>query len=148
MCSFQPATLTTERLSLREPMPRDAGALAALGAAAQALVPANPFDEARKAFVIEHPLHGVIGIVGFKPKGRYSELDVWVARAHRGNGYATEAVRAALAWAREGWGRKVVLSGHAEGSEASAGLLIKAGFLYTGDVEHRPAPTRMMVWLA
>ena len=46
-------------------------------------------------------------------------------------------------------------SGHFADNEASAAVLIKAGFLYTGRVEMRwsiargePAPTRMMVRLA
>lgn len=155
MCSYQPSTaITTPRLTLRAASPADCAAVKALGAEATALIPANPFDEERMAFVIEHPLMGLVGVVGFKPKGRYTELDCFIAPERRGKGYATEALPAALKWAREQWGRKVVLSGHREGAEASAGLLIKAGFLYTGDVEMRCAPvggkvpTRMMVWLA
>lgn len=148
MCSFQPAPITTQRLTLREAAPRDAQAIAAWSAEAGALLPANPFDETRKAFVIERGEDEIVGVIGFKPRGRYSELDCWIAPVHRGNGYATEAVPAALAWAADNWGRKVVLSGHRSGEDAPAAMLIKAGFLYTGDVELRPAPTRMMVWLA
>ena len=53
------------------------------------------------------------------------------------------------------WGKRVVASGHYPDNEASGGVLIKCGFLYTGDVVQRPCvardramPTRMMVWLA
>ena len=155
MCSYHTAPITTRRLSLREASPRDAQVLAAWSAEAGALIPANPFDEDRKAFVIERGEDEIVGVIGFKPRGRYSELNCWIAPIHRGKGYATEAVPAALSWASDNWGRKVVLAGHKTGAEALAGLLIKAGFLYTGDVELRcnPAegmrvPTRMMVWLA
>jgi len=155
MCSFQPAPITTQRLTLREAASRDAQVLSAWSAEAGALVPANPFDEDRKAFVIERQGGEIVGVIGFKARGRYTEINCWIAPIHRGNGYATEAAAAALAWARDNWGRKVVLAGHKTGAEALASLLIKAGFLYTGDVELRcnPAegmlvPTRMMVWLA
>ena len=155
MCSFQPVPITTQRLSLREAAPRDAQAIAAWSAEAGALLPANPFDEDRKAFVIERHEGEIVGVIGFKPRGRFSELDCWIAPVHRGQGYATEAVPAALAWAAGNWGRKVVLSRHFEGEEAPAAMLITAGFLYTGDVEMAcnphlggKAPARMMVWLA
>ena len=99
MCSFQPVPITTQRLSLREAAPRDAQAIAAWSAEAGALLPANPFDEDRKAFVIERHEGEIVGVIGFKPRGRFSELDCWIAPVHRGQGYATEAVPAALAWA-------------------------------------------------
>jgi RimJ/RimL family protein N-acetyltransferase len=64
-------------------------------------------------------------------------------------------VTAALAWAREGWARRVLTSGHFADNASSGRVLTKADFLYTGEVEHRfsiarreEAPTRMMVWLA
>ena len=67
----------------------------------------------------------------------------------------TEAVRAALGWARGGWRRRYLLAGHYADNPASGHVLVKAGFLYTGEVIPRfslargeSAPTRMMVWLA
>ena len=67
----------------------------------------------------------------------------------------TEAARAAMAWAREQWGRRVVVSGHFADNPASGRVLEKAGFLYTGEVQPRhchargqTADTRMMIWLA
>ena len=71
-------------------------------------------------------------------------------------GYATEAARAGLRWAKRDWGRKVVVAGHFADNPASGQVLCKAGFLYTGDVEKRACaarggelvPTRLMVWLA
>ncbi|MEI9889980.1 MAG: GNAT family N-acetyltransferase [Caulobacteraceae bacterium] len=67
----------------------------------------------------------------------------------------SEAARAALAWAGTGWGRRMVTAGHFADNQASGRVLIKAGFLYTGEVQRRfsrargaEAATRMMVWLA
>ena len=69
---------------------------------------------------------------------------------------ATEAARGAMAWARRDWRKKVVVAGHFADNEASAKVLIKTGFLYTGKVQNRLSrarggavvKTRMMVWLA
>jgi RimJ/RimL family protein N-acetyltransferase len=47
------------------------------------------------------------------------------------------------------------VAGHFADNDASGRVLVKAGFLYTGVVEHKasiargePVDTRMMVWLA
>ena len=60
-----------------------------------------------------------------------------------------------MAWARQDWRKKLVVAGHFADNPASGQVLVKAGFLYTGVVEHKPStargesvPTRMMVWLA
>ena len=108
------------------------------------------------AFVIEHPEEGVVGCIGFhQPEGGSLEMGYWIGRPFWGRGYATEAARAALAWSRDHWRRKMVTAGHFADNPASAQVLIKAGFLYTGEVQRRfshargaIAPTRMMVWLA
>ncbi len=49
----------------------------------------------------------------------------------------------------------MVASGHFAGNSASANVLIKSGFLYTGEVQRRHCQasgrmeqTRMMVWMA
>ena len=67
----------------------------------------------------------------------------------------TEAARAAVDWAHRVWRKPVLESGHFADNAASAGVLIKVGFLYTGVVEPRwsiargaEAATRMMVRLA
>ena len=53
------------------------------------------------------------------------------------------------------WGKRAIASGHFVENEASGRVLIKCGFLYTGEVAPRlalargeDALTRMMVWLA
>ena len=60
-----------------------------------------------------------------------------------------------MLWAHEGWGKRAVLSSHFADNPASARVLEKAGFLYTGDVEQRfsvgrgqEAAARIMVWVA
>ena len=54
------------------------------------------------------------------------------------------------------WRKKLDVTGHFADNPASGQVLVKAGFLYTGDVEMRACnarggelvPTRLMVWLA
>ncbi len=114
-------------------------------------------DPARDVtFAIERVGKGVIGVLGFNPRDEETpEIGYWIGRPYWGRGYATEAVRTALAWVRSEWGRRAILALHFTDNPASAAVLIKAGFLYTGQV--RPtfsrarashANGRMMVWLA
>jgi RimJ/RimL family protein N-acetyltransferase len=168
--------IRTERLRLRAPEPDDAPAIGRLACdyavcsmttrmpypyrlsdarAFVALVRAQ--DRGRdNTFVVEHRDAGVIGAVGFHRGGAAPlEIGYWIGRPYWRRGFATEAVRAALAWAEQDWRRKVVIAGHFDDNEASAQVLIKAGFLYTGEIQRRfsrargePAATRMMVWLA
>ena len=109
-----------------------------------------------RTFVIDHERHGLVGCIGFhRAPAALLELGYWIARPYWGRGFATEAVTAALRWASKDWGRRAVASGHFDDNAPSAKVLIKAGFLYTGEVQQRHsrargqiAPTRMMVWLA
>ncbi len=168
--------ILTPRLRLRRPERRDVGAVARLAAdyAISSMTTRMPYPYAEgdarqfvdlvaaqdrrreNTFVIEHPEAGVIGAVGFhRPAGQPLEMGYWIGRPHWGQGYATEASRAALQWADQDWRRKLVVAGHFADNEASAQVLIKAGFLYTGEVQKRHsrargqiALTRMMVWLA
>lgn len=183
MCALdvRPA-IGTDRLILRGPVAGDAAAIAEfandLGVAGMAATlpypygqddaeafiweaaRANPRSEAQ--FVIEHRHFGVIGMLGFAERqARFAnaarpELGYWLGRPFWGRGYATEAVNAALGWARGDWRKSVVWAGHFADNRASGQVLCKAGFLYTGDVELTPSAarggegvaTRMMVWLA
>ena len=109
-----------------------------------------------RTFVIDHADHGPIGCIGFhRPPAAPLEMGYWIGRPHWNQGFATEAVAGALHWASQDWGRRTVSSGHFADNDASAKVLIKSGFLYTGEVQLRHsrargqiAPTRMMVWLA
>jgi RimJ/RimL family protein N-acetyltransferase len=83
------------------------------------------------------------------------EVGYWLGRPFWGFGYMTEALSAAMAWAAGPWGRRWMVSGHFDDNPASGRVLIKAGFLPTGEIRWRfslargeAAPTRMMVWLA
>jgi len=177
MCAIDVTpTLATERLLLRGPVIADADRLAELindpGVAAMTTHMPHPYGLAHAedfvaraaardwdrepTFVIEHHNFGVVGGLGFKTGalGR-PEIGYWLGRAFWNRGYATEAARAALSWAKRDWRKKLVVAGHFADNPASGQVLCKAGFLYTGDVELRwsqarqgPARTRMMVWLA
>jgi RimJ/RimL family protein N-acetyltransferase len=114
-------------------------------------------DPAREiALAVERADGAFMGVIGFHPKdGLSPELGYWLGRPFCGVGYMTEAVSVALDWAGAAWERRFVTSGHFADNDASARVLTKAGFLYTGEVESRfsvargeAAPTRMMVWLA
>ncbi|WP_374656028.1 GNAT family N-acetyltransferase [Phenylobacterium sp.] len=178
MCAIElEPVITTQRLRLRKPRRSDAAQLA---------IHANDFDVARMTtgmpypygvdhaegflektsegdpareavFVIDHPDHGAIGVLGFHTQeGRDSEIGYWLGRPWWGEGYATEAAKGALIWAHQAWGRRFMRAGHFTDNPASGQVLCNAGFLYTGDVELRSSvarggqatPTRMMVWLA
>jgi RimJ/RimL family protein N-acetyltransferase len=107
-------------------------------------------------FAIELDGEGLVGVIGLfsHPNGQV-ELGYWIGRPYWGQGFATEATRGALDWARHVWNKRYIAAGHFADNDASGRVLIKAGFLYTGVVEHKPsiargalAATRMMVWLA
>ena len=177
MCAIDVTpTLSTERLLLRGSMHSDAPRVFELandvGVAAMTTSIPHPYTladaqawveragsrdwDTEPEFLIEHRNFGVVGAVGFKPaaNGR-PELGCWLGRPFWNRGYATEACRAVLDWARRDWRRKLVVAGHFIDNPASGQVLCKAGFLYTGDVEPRwsraregPVRTRMMVWLA
>ena len=168
--------IVTRRLRLRRPMLKDVRAIARMAAdyAISSMTTRMPFPYAdgdarsfvqlvnaqdrrrENTFVIEHAEDGVVGALGFhKPSGQPLEMGYWIGRSYWGRGYATEASIGALKWADTDWRRRMVVAGHFADNAASAQVLIKTGFLYTGEVQNRHSrargrvePTRMMVWLA
>jgi RimJ/RimL family protein N-acetyltransferase len=131
------------------------------------LARAGALDPARETvFAIELEDEGLIGIIGFHPTDAFGrrvggaraagpEVGYWIGRPYWGRGLASEAAAGALRWARKCWRRRVVTSGHFADNPASGRVLVKAGFLYTGEIEPRysnargeTVDTRMMVWLA
>ena len=168
--------IRTRRLMLRPPVAGDVPALARFaGDYAIACMPPrmpHPYAEAdarqfvalvsrqdparERTFVIEAEHEGLVGCIGFhRMAGGPLEIGYWIGRPHWGRGYATEAVVGALHWASQDWGRRAISSGHFADNAPSAKVLVKSGFLYTGEVQVRhsrargaTAPTRMMVWLA
>jgi len=171
-----PFRLVTPRLVLRAPRFSDAPALTRLvddpGVARMTTGIPHPYppdaacawvkqksrgpDEHEAVFVLEATDEGLVGVLGFEPAPLGAvEIGYWLGRPFWGRGLMTEAVRAALAWAGGVWGKRWVTAGHFADNPASGRVLIKADFLYTGDVAPRfsmgrgeAAPTRMMVWLA
>jgi RimJ/RimL family protein N-acetyltransferase len=118
---------------------------------------AQTIDPAREAvFVIEREGDGMVGMLGLHPHGALGpEIGYWVGRPFWGQGIASEAASAAMTWAGRDWGRRVASAGYFADNPASGRVLERAGFLHTGEVQHRhsiargeAAPTRMMVWLA
>ena len=175
MCAIETTpAIGTERLVLRAPERGDADELCQLandlGVAGQLTSMPYPYRPADAAeflerprdwarapdFVIDHKCFGLVGMLGFAENAPgKTEVGYWLGRPFWGRGYATEAVRGALAWARDDWRKNVVWAGHFTDNRASGQVLCKTGFLYTGDVEQRDClargeavPTRMMVWLA
>ena len=169
-------TIETQRLTLRVPTLADAERVAAFcadhdvarmttrmpspytrGHAEDFLARCGTQDRSRdNTFAIELVGEGLIGVVGlFTTAAGEVELGYWIGRPYWGLGYATEATKAALDWTRSAWMKRYVVAGHFDDNDASGWVLVKAGFLYTGVVEHKPsiargtlAATRMMVWLA
>jgi RimJ/RimL family protein N-acetyltransferase len=171
-----PPEIATSRLRLRPTTPDDAAPMAALandpGVARMTTSIPHPFfredaesfiarmavcDRAREAlFGVEAPGEGLIGVLGLHPNEQERvELGYWLGQPYWGQGYMTEAVGAVLDWVRDAWIHPVLASGHFDDNPASGAVLIKAGFLYTGERRRRfsmardgMAETRMMIWLA
>ena len=176
-----PDIIATARLRLRPLVPADAGRLARLAndrdLARQTAKLPHPYGEAdahafiaglatpslavsrRRGcdFAVDLFGEGLVGVVGFKPEegSQLMDLGYWLGRPYWGGGLATEAATAALAWARDSWGRRALAAGHFTDNPASGRVLEKAGFLYTG--VRRPygsvargglSESREMIWLA
>lgn len=78
----------------------------------------------------------IVGGIGIDAREGEVELGYWIARAHWGQGYATEAGRAVLDVARMlGHGR--IVAGHFLDNPASGRVLRKLGFVPTGAVRAR-----------
>ncbi|HET9638651.1 MAG TPA: GNAT family N-acetyltransferase [Allosphingosinicella sp.] len=77
----------------------------------------------------------LIGAIGFgrRPTGEM-EFGYWIARAHWGQGYATEAGRAVLAAARHSLRLRRLDAGHFLDNPASGRVLEKLGFKPTGRI--------------
>jgi RimJ/RimL family protein N-acetyltransferase len=177
MCKVEVTpVVSTERLVLRGPVRTDAEAIYRLAsdfnvAGMTTSIP-HPYRmedaeafldraldrdfEESPGFAIEHRNFGLVGMLGFKTDDpARPEIGYWLGRPYWNRGYMTEAVRGALKWARRDWRKSVVAAGHFADNPASGQVLVKAGFLYTGDVERlhcvargTEVAVRRMVWLA
>ena len=63
------------------------------------------------------------------------ELGFWLGRQHWGQGFATEACKGLLRYAREELALKNIVSSYMKGNGASANVLRKLGFKKTGEGE-------------
>lgn len=111
-----------------------------------------PYDEANaRAFVADTPAPmfprclvtradsgAVIGCIGIDPASDSgtAELGYWIARAHWGHGYATEAGQAMIAMARV-LGHRALIAAHFSDNPASGRVLAKLGFAPTGIIAPR-----------
>ncbi len=114
----------------------------------------DPDLEAR--FALEHPDEGLVGILSFFGEpAPATEIGYWLGRPYWGAGLMTEAVTAALTWAARDWGRTHVRAWRLDENPASDAVLVKAGFLYTGERRQTFVlsrgeflPSRGQIWLA
>jgi RimJ/RimL family protein N-acetyltransferase len=162
-------SIRTERLILREPELSDAPRIARYAAdpgvarmtcsfpLQQTTVGAEGWILIRQAvaklgqgasFAIELPGEGLVGLIGAHRRGDKAEIGYWLGRPWWGRGYATEAVRGIVPFARD---LGAVIADHFADNPASGRALEKAGFVYTGEVAPRfslargeSAPTRLM----
>jgi RimJ/RimL family protein N-acetyltransferase len=139
------------RLVLRPPLPADAPAVAALANnyAVARMVSRLPYPyhrEDAEAFFATLPqahaadtdhvfvltLNGApIGMIGLHRRDGLFELGYWLGEPFWGQGFATEAGLALLAWA-EARGERAFAARHYVENAASGHVLAKLGFRYTG----------------
>ena len=97
-------------------------------------------DPAHPTLLIIEPASGrTVGCVGLGAKtdpGHAAELGYWLARSFWGRGYATEAARGLLEFARL-LGHRMVAAGHFVDNPASGRVLRKLGFQPTGETRER-----------
>ncbi len=80
----------------------------------------------------------IVGSCGLLGEGGEPAIGYWIARAHQGRGYATEAARALLRLAQV-IGHRRVRADHFVDNPASGRVLRKCGFVPTGRTSHRPS---------
>jgi RimJ/RimL family protein N-acetyltransferase len=86
-------------------------------------------------FAIDLPDEGLIGVIGAHQRsGEGFEVGYWFGRPFWGFGYATEALTAFLAEARD---LGELQAGHFIDNPASGRVLSKAGFVYTGEIKQQ-----------
>lgn len=74
----------------------------------------------------------LIGGVGLAERDSEVELGYWIVPSHWGQGYATEAARAVVAYAQETLQLERLVSGYFADNPASGRVLDKLGFRVTG----------------
>jgi len=108
------------------------------------------------AFAVTLPIDGVIGACGLsrvgEPDAATWELGYWYGMPYWGLGYASEAARALMDWARDQLGAKVFVAGHFVDNPTSGNVLRKLGFVRTGEQDlfglarQQTSPAARYVW--
>jgi RimJ/RimL family protein N-acetyltransferase len=145
--------LETERLTLRKPTLADVKAIARLAndrriaentrrlphpyLQQHAVDFVRAMDDREAAFLIEHN-HTPIGMVGITwREPDLPELGYWLAVEHWGQGFGTEAARAAIDFCFEETGADQLCAGARVANPASRNVLEKCGFQWVGVELHR-----------
>ncbi|MFC9596002.1 GNAT family N-acetyltransferase [Streptomyces sp. NPDC056944] len=152
---MDPITLTTDRLRLRNFVPEDVDAVAAVcqdpdiqrwtvvpspykredaELFVHRLVPDGWRDDTEYSFAAE-PIEGgpLLAAVTLISRGQGAwEIGYWLAKEHRGSGYMTEIVRALAHWAFTGLGCTRLIWRAEVGNAASRAVAERAGFALEG----------------
>ena len=147
--------LETERLALRRPTLADVKAIAVLANDrriaentrrlphpylqdhAVEFVRAMAADRRETVFLIEHT-HTPIGMVGIDWREQSApELGYWLGCDHWGQGFGTEAARAAIDYFFEEFDQEALIAGARVANPRSRNILEKCGFQWTGVELHR-----------
>jgi len=142
--------LKTPRLSLRPLETTDLGRLVALAnnwaiarmltrmpfpygrAEGEAFLTGVAADPDEGTLAIVHP-EGLIGMIGLhRQAARRHELGYWLGEPYWGRGFITEAARTLLGHAFANWGPPYATAADFEDNTASARVLQKLGFRYSG----------------
>jgi RimJ/RimL family protein N-acetyltransferase len=85
-----------------------------------------------------HQHVGCCGLRPYQPADKIYEIGFHICVRHWGNGYATEAARAVMAYAFQKLGIHGLFAGHNPENTVSRYLLQKLGFRYTHDEYYEP----------
>lgn len=129
--------MRTKRLFLRPIWPEDWINISS-GTGDEAAVrnfASRPRSRRLPLLVVTHPegedCASVIGMVGLSGDDGQANFGCWIARSHRGNGYATEAAQGLINLARV-LGHRRIFAWHFTENPASGCVLHKLGFRETG----------------
>lgn len=108
------------------------------------------------AFAVTAPIDGLIGACGVSRSGdetsRTWEIGYWFGMPYWGLGYASEAARGVMDWARDQLAAESFVAGHFTDNPASGNVLRKLGFVLSGSQElfglarQCTSPAQRYVW--